>query len=107
MTTWNIPPNLQKIASKENAREASVIAIELFFSDKPKPEKKVDLSNFLQTNIENLDDSVELLPGWGVILKGLIDSPLVDNIERAACDALAEIIVQATRDTAHANGAPQ
>lgn len=85
---------LAKIASKENARAGATVAMNLFLSNLSKDDKKKALSNFLYDNAETLDDTAELIPGYGPMLKALVDNPAADGIERQLCDLIAETIVQ-------------
>lgn len=92
-----IPEILKKIASKENARAAALVCLDLMLSDKTNEQKKAELSAFLKTNAEILDDAVTLIPGIGPMLAALVDSAAVDEVEAQLIDHLAEIIVQAVK----------
>lgn len=92
-----MPEFLKKIASKENARAAAQVALDLFLTDLRPEEKKARLVAFLRSNAETLDDGVSLIPGIGPVLAALVDSAAVDEAEARLCDALAEIIVQALK----------
>lgn len=98
MNNPNIPEFLKKIASKENARAAAALCLDLFLNDGiSKEEKKARLSAFLKTNAEHLDDGVSLIPGIGPVLAALVDSPAVDDAEARLIDMVAELTVQAVK----------
>lgn len=92
---------LKKIASKENARAGAQLALDLMLggldTDEQKAAAKKRLAAFLLSNVETLDDSVALIPGWGPMLRALVDSAPVDAVEAQLCDMLAEVIVQALK----------
>lgn len=47
--------------------------------------------------VEDLDDKVELIPFAGPILKALVDSPAVDDMERKACEFVVETVYRALK----------
>lgn len=94
---------LQKIFSKEFHDQLAAFILSQFALDIPNEDKKTRAVDFGLGLLEQLDDAVAHVPGWGWLLKLVVDNGLVDKIERDLVDGLVEVIYRGVK-IAHARG---
>lgn len=90
---------LTKLLSKQAFEKATEL---VQGQSKPTSKAEADANheavlNGLVAFVEVLDDKVELIPFAGPILKALVDSPAVDDLERKACEFIVESVYRALK----------
>jgi hypothetical protein len=83
---------LQKIFSKEFQDRLAAFILSQFDLNLPNAEKKQRAVDFGVSLLEQIDDTVALVPGWGWLLKLLVDNGAVDAAQRQLVDGLVEVI---------------
>lgn len=88
---------LRKIFSKEFQDRLAAFILSQFDLDIPSEEKKQRAVDFGVSLLEQVDDTVALVPGWGWLLKLLVDNGVVDALERQLIDGLVETIYRGVK----------
>lgn len=101
---FTLPDVLRPFLTKEVWAKVSTAAWTLFFSDLPDTDRAAQLASVLIEAVELADDAAALIPNWGPLARGILDSAPVDALEAQACRTVAETIVRALKPVAIAQG---
>ncbi len=87
----------KKLFSKEFLAELVPFIFSLFELDISNEEKKARAVNKATEILEVLDDAVSEVPGWGWLIKLIVDNPLVDALQKQAVGLAVEALVFALK----------
>lgn len=88
---------LKKLFSKDFQDKLAAFILSQFDLNIPNEEKKQRAVDFGVNLLEQIDDSVAEIPGWGWLLKLLADNGLVDSLERELISGLVETIYRGVK----------
>lgn len=88
---------LKKLFSKDFQDKLAAFILSQFDLKIPNEEKKQRAVDFGVDLLEQIDDTVALVPGWGWLLKLLVDNGAVDAAERQLVDGLVEVIYRGVK----------
>ena len=91
---------MKKIISKEFLSQIVPFIFSLFELDISNEEKKKLAVDKAVSIIELLDDAVAEVPGWGWLLKLIVDNGFVDSLQRQAVELAIEALVFALKPLA-------
>jgi hypothetical protein len=87
----------KKLFSKEFLAELVPFIFSLFDLDISNEEKKTRAVNKATEIMETLDDAVAEVPGWGWLIKLIVDNPFVDQLQKQAVGLAVEALVFALK----------